>query len=65
MSPSREILSESSAGFRPLVQCGQSVTEHSLQIQSSRLLIQRPKRFRILGIEFKELLNEPLRYLSG
>jgi len=29
------------------------------------LLIERPKRLYIIGIEFKELLDEPLRNLGG
>ncbi len=59
-----QILAESGRGFWYLVQSGQSVAEHELQIQGSRWLIQGPERLGKVGIQFEELSNQPLRDLS-
>jgi hypothetical protein len=58
-----KILSEASGGLWQLVERSESIADHSRQIQSSGWLIQGPKRFSVIGVEFKELANEPLRNL--
>lgn len=65
MGTGRQLFSKLGAGRRQLVQCVERIAEHGTTIQSSLLLIQRPKSFGIIGISFKELAEETLRDFLG
>ena len=51
------------AGRRQLVQCGQCIAHHGLHIKLPWRLIEPPKGFHTIGVEFKQLPKEPLRDL--
>ena len=50
MSTPGKVVSESRRRVRYLVQSGQSIAEHKVQIQGSRWLIQGPESLRKVGI---------------
>jgi hypothetical protein len=43
-----------------LIEGSQGIPKHDLQIQLSGWLIQSPECFHIIGIQFKQLTDEPL-----
>lgn len=54
---------ESGTGSGQLIERGQGIAKHSLQIELSGWLIQASECCHIVGIRFKQLPDEPLRNL--
>lgn len=57
------MLPESGTGSGQLIERGQGIAKHSLQIELSGWLIQASECCHIVGIRFKQLPDEPLRNL--
>lgn len=61
MSAGWKALAELGASLRQLFQSGQRVACHGVQIELANWLIERPKGVHVVGIQFKQLPDEPLR----
>jgi hypothetical protein len=57
--------SELLAGLMESVERGEGVTDHGLEVERSRRLIQRPERFGTVRIELRQLLGMRLREVRG
>ena len=54
------MIPESGTGSEQLIERGQGIAKHSLQIEVSGWLVQAPECFHRVGIQFKRLPDEPL-----
>jgi len=61
----RYLLAEAGPRLRKVFERGQSVAEHRLAVEAMSGLIQSPEGLGAVGIEFEELVQEPLRELEG
>jgi hypothetical protein len=60
MRPPGKLAPESGTSVWELLERSRSVSEHSTHIQASRRLVQSPKSFHQIGIQFKELTEQSL-----
>ena len=65
MSPLWKEFFELGAGVGQLFQGGQSIPKHVANNESPGRLIEAPEGFDKIGVEFKQLADEPLRNLAG
>ena len=59
-----QVASKSNRRFWKLIQRCQRIAQHCPKIKVSFWLIQSPKRFCVIGVQLKQLLQEPLRYFQ-
>ena len=64
MSPLGKALFEMCAGRRHLFQSGKGIPKHGLEIEGAGRPIDCREGFYKVGIEFKQLTDEPLRNLG-
>ncbi|MGH7165258.1 MAG: hypothetical protein ACREIS_07020 [Nitrospiraceae bacterium] len=57
----REAVSNLLTGARKLVEGGEGIADHGLEVERAGRLIQGPERFRTVGIELEELVGVRLR----
>jgi len=60
MGPGREFFPKLSNCGRQSVQCSERITDHGMAIEGCDRLVQHPKSFRVIGVEFKKPSKAPL-----